>query len=68
MPAMFRGSRDRQKISYLAVTAVNDSYFLNTYDFLIDNNCDFVQGYFYSHPLPQEEFLEFVEKQDFHTQ
>ena len=67
-PAMFRGSRDRQKISCLAVTAVNDSYFLNTYDFLIDNNCDFVQGYFYSHPLPQEEFLEFVEKQDFHTQ
>lgn len=37
-------------------------------DFLIENNCDFVQGYFYSHPLPQEEFLQFVEKQDFHTQ
>jgi diguanylate cyclase (GGDEF)-like protein len=37
-------------------------------DFLIDNDCDFVQGYFYSHPLPQDEFLEFVEKQDFHTQ
>jgi diguanylate cyclase (GGDEF)-like protein len=37
-------------------------------DFLIENDCDFVQGYFYSHPLPQDEFLEFVEKQDFHTQ
>ena len=37
-------------------------------DFLIKNGCDFVQGYFYSHPLPQEEFHEFVEKQDFHTQ
>ena len=37
-------------------------------DFLIDNGCDFVQGYFYSHPLPQQEFLEFVEQQDFHTQ
>lgn len=37
-------------------------------DFLVENNCDFVQGYFYSHPLPQEEFLAFVEKQDFHTQ
>jgi diguanylate cyclase (GGDEF)-like protein len=37
-------------------------------DFLIENSCDFVQGFFYSHPLPQQEFLEFVEKQDFHTQ
>jgi EAL domain-containing protein (putative c-di-GMP-specific phosphodiesterase class I) len=37
-------------------------------DFLIKNNCDHMQGYFYSHPLPQEEFLAFVEKQDFHTQ
>lgn len=37
-------------------------------DFLLANKCDFVQGYFYSHPLPQNEFLEFVEKQDFHTQ
>jgi diguanylate cyclase (GGDEF)-like protein len=37
-------------------------------DFLIKNGCDFVQGYFYSHPLPQGEFQEFVEKQDFHTQ
>ncbi len=37
-------------------------------DFLIENGCNYVQGYFYSHPLPQQEFLEFVEKQDFHTQ
>ena len=37
-------------------------------DFLIENGCDFVQGYLFSHPLPQDEFHEFVEKQDFHTQ
>jgi EAL domain-containing protein (putative c-di-GMP-specific phosphodiesterase class I) len=37
-------------------------------EFLLENGCDSVQGYFYSHPLPQEEFLAFVERQDFHTQ
>ncbi len=37
-------------------------------EFLIDNQCDFVQGYYYSKPLPQQQFFEFVEKQDFHTQ
>ncbi|MDH3439866.1 MAG: EAL domain-containing protein [Gammaproteobacteria bacterium] len=37
-------------------------------DFLADNKCDSVQGFFYSKPLVQEEFQEFVEKQDFHTQ
>jgi sensor c-di-GMP phosphodiesterase-like protein len=37
-------------------------------DFLHKNGCDSVQGYFYSHPLPQKEFISFVEKQDFHTQ
>jgi diguanylate cyclase (GGDEF)-like protein len=37
-------------------------------DFLIENDCDFVQGYYFSHPLPKEEFLQFVERQDFHTQ
>jgi len=37
-------------------------------DFLVENRCDSVQGYFYSYPLPQEEFIEFVERQDFHTQ
>ena len=35
---------------------------------LIANGCDSVQGYFYSHPLPQQEFLDFVARQDFHTQ
>ena len=37
-------------------------------NFLRTNGCDFVQGYFYSKALPNEEFLAFVEKQDFHTQ
>ncbi|MDH5344468.1 MAG: EAL domain-containing protein, partial [Gammaproteobacteria bacterium] len=37
-------------------------------DFLVENGCDSVQGYFYSYPLPPDEFVAFVEKQDFHTQ
>ncbi|GMR17048.1 MAG: hypothetical protein BMS9Abin32_101 [Gammaproteobacteria bacterium] len=37
-------------------------------DFLADNACDAVQGYYYSKPLPQERFFEFVAQQDFHTQ
>ncbi|RLA28388.1 MAG: hypothetical protein DRR11_16745 [Gammaproteobacteria bacterium] len=37
-------------------------------EFLSENGCDCVQGYYYSHALPQDEFLAFVEKQDFHTQ
>jgi len=37
-------------------------------DFLTANKCDSVQGYFYSYPLPPEEFVQFVERQDFHTQ
>jgi diguanylate cyclase (GGDEF)-like protein len=36
-------------------------------DFLAANNCDYVQGYFYSLPLPHKEFVEFIEQQDFHT-
>ena len=37
-------------------------------DFLIKNGCDSVQGFFYSRPLSRDDFLDFVEKQDFHTQ
>jgi diguanylate cyclase (GGDEF)-like protein len=37
-------------------------------DFLRANSCDFVQGFYYSAALPLEEFLVFIEKQDFHTQ
>jgi len=37
-------------------------------DFLRKIRCDSVQGYFYSKPLPQDEFLQFIEQQDFHTQ
>jgi diguanylate cyclase (GGDEF)-like protein len=37
-------------------------------EFLRRNGCKYVQGYFYSKPLPQDEFRKFVEKQDFHTQ
>ena len=37
-------------------------------DFLLENGCDFVQGFFYSEALPHAEFIEFIEKQDFHTQ
>ena len=51
-----------------AVILEDDIEKIEQADFLIKNKCDFVQGYFYSHPLPQEEFLAFIEKQDFHTQ
>jgi len=37
-------------------------------EFLEKHHCDFVQGFFYSHPLPMDEFVAFIEKQDFHTQ
>jgi EAL domain-containing protein (putative c-di-GMP-specific phosphodiesterase class I) len=37
-------------------------------DFLLSNNCDYVQGYFYSKALERTAFIEFIEKQDFHTQ
>jgi diguanylate cyclase (GGDEF)-like protein len=37
-------------------------------DFLVANGCNSVQGFFYSYPLPRDEFVSFVEKQDFHTQ
>jgi EAL domain-containing protein (putative c-di-GMP-specific phosphodiesterase class I) len=37
-------------------------------DFLKKNGCDFVQGYYYSEALHQDDFLAFIEKQDNHTQ
>ena len=37
-------------------------------DFLKKYQCDYVQGFFYSKPLAMEDFLSFIEKQDFHTQ
>jgi diguanylate cyclase (GGDEF)-like protein len=37
-------------------------------DFLRDNDCDIVQGFFYSEALPLAEFIAFIRKQDFHTQ
>ena len=37
-------------------------------DFLKNNKCDFVQGFFYSKPLEKEDFISFIQKQDFHTQ
>ncbi|MEM7433409.1 MAG: EAL domain-containing protein, partial [Pseudomonadota bacterium] len=37
-------------------------------DFLKANACDHVQGFYYSQALDPEAFLEFIEKQDFHTQ
>jgi diguanylate cyclase (GGDEF)-like protein len=37
-------------------------------DFLIKNGCNFVQGFYYSVPLCGDSFVEFIRKQDFHTQ
>jgi len=37
-------------------------------DFLRENGCGFIQGFFYSEALPRDEFMSFVDKQDFHTQ
>ena len=31
--------------------------------FLRQSGCDYIQGYYYSKPLPEEEFVEFLEKQ-----
>jgi len=36
--------------------------------FLKKNGCDFVQGYYYSKALQQDAFIEFIEKQENHTQ
>lgn len=35
--------------------------------FLKASKCTYLQGYYFSHPLPADEFKEFVAKQDFHT-
>lgn len=32
-------------------------------DFLRDYGCDYIQGYYFSKPLPQKEFVELLEKQ-----
>lgn len=32
--------------------------------FLRQSGCDYIQGYYYSKPLPEEEFVEFLEKTD----
>lgn len=32
--------------------------------FLRQSGCDYIQGYYYSKPLPEEEFVEFLEKAD----
>lgn len=32
--------------------------------FLRQSGCDYIQGYYYSKPLPEEEFVEFMEKAD----
>jgi diguanylate cyclase (GGDEF)-like protein len=37
-------------------------------DFLRKNDCDEVQGFFYSEALPLAKFIAFIRKQDFHTQ
>ena len=37
-------------------------------EFLKKNGCNFAQGYYYASPLTKEEFVAFVEKEDFHTQ
>ena len=33
-----------------------------TAQWLIDKGCDFIQGYYYAKPMPEEEYLEFLRK------
>ena len=35
---------------------------LEQVQFLRDNDCDYIQGYYFSKPLPEAEFLAYVEK------
>ena len=37
-------------------------------DFLKNNLCDFAQGFFYARPMTKDDFVAFIQKQDFHTQ
>lgn len=34
-------------------------------DFLIKNGCDYIQGYYFSKPLPKDGYLEFLQKYNF---
>lgn len=38
------------------------------FEFLRQNDCDFAQGFYYSHALRNQDFVAFIEKEDFHTQ
>jgi EAL domain-containing protein (putative c-di-GMP-specific phosphodiesterase class I) len=29
-------------------------------DFFVDLECDYIQGYYFSKPLPKDEFVEFI--------
>ena len=35
---------------------------LEQYNFLKEVGCDYIQGYYFSRPLPEDEFVDFVER------
>lgn len=37
-------------------------------DFLLENGCDYIQGFYFSPSLPRDKFFAFLAEQDFHTQ